>query len=183
LGLVLLVACDAGVPAKPPPTPPPPIAHEYADCPEHEFAEHGERLYGHPGAYIDLPEVLATLRRHACYGTCPVYQVVVYRDGRVEYNGTKWVAECAATGYLQPLQLGVLEQMLRDVVAMKDAYLDEDWTDASTVDLAYSPQPGKRKSIQHYHGDEDAPQRLEMVETAFDMIVGTERWVRVDPRE
>ena len=173
LGLILLVACDAGVPAKPAKASPieEPIAHEYAECGDKPFVQHDE------------PAVLATLRRHACYGPCPVYQVVVYRDGRVEYTGTQWVAKCAATATLNPVQLGELDVMLSDVFGLKDAYLHEDSTDAPTVDVSYSPEPGKRKLVQHYYGDVSAPAGLTESEESFDMIVGTNRWVRVDARE
>jgi hypothetical protein len=180
LGLLLLVACDAGVPAKPAPKPTPieePIAHEYAECDDRPFAQRGD------AASAKYDGVLATLRRHACYGRCPVYQVDVFRDGRVQYTGTQWVAKCAATASLTPFQLGALDYMLSDIFALKDEYLDADWTDASTVDLSYSPEPGKRKVVEHYHGDEGAPKGLSRLEDAFDMIVGTERWVRVEPRE
>jgi hypothetical protein len=168
--LVLLIACDAGVPAKPAPKPQPPVevAHEYADC-----ATISPR---------EGPDVLATLHRHACYGQCPVYDVVVHRNGRVEYTASKWVAKCSATDYLEPFELGALRGALEmsHLFDMKDKYLDEDWTDASTVDISYQPTPGHRKLVEHYHGDTDAPHDLTVVEDVFDLIVGTDRWVRVE---
>jgi hypothetical protein len=171
--LLVAVACDAGVPAKPAPIEKPAARtypHEFADCPERIFAR------------TDGVEVLATLRRHACYGQCPVYQAIVYRDGRVEYEGTSYVAQCLATAQLDLFTLGVLRGALdrSDLFSLHDTYLDADWTDASTVDISYQPTPGKRKVIQDYHGDEDAPHVLRVAEAALDMIVGTDRWVRVD---
>ena len=37
------------------------------------------------------PAVLMTLERTACFGTCPIYRVVVFKDGRIEYPGEQYV--------------------------------------------------------------------------------------------
>ena len=35
--------------------------------------------------------VAITLERTACFGTCPVYQVSIFEDGTVMYNGENFV--------------------------------------------------------------------------------------------
>ncbi len=177
--LLLVVACDAGVPAKPTPNlePKPPVEKtwptEYATCDDVELVTPNDG------------EVLATLHRDACYGPCPVYQVIVYRDGRVEYTGTRYVAACRGSDRLQPMRLGLLRGMFdgAGLTSLSDKYIDMDWTDASTVTTSYRPATGPRKLVEHYHGDEEAPRALTVVEDAFDIIVGTDRWVRVEPPE
>ena len=36
-------------------------------------------------------KVLATLQRTMCLGTCPVYKLTIYNDGRVEWEGSHYV--------------------------------------------------------------------------------------------
>ena len=36
-------------------------------------------------------DVLGSITRTFCLGTCPVYSVTIYRDGRVEYDGQRYV--------------------------------------------------------------------------------------------
>lgn len=176
LVLVVLIACDAGVPAKPPPKPvhvDPPLALDYAECPERSLETPNDA------------DVLATLRRHACYGKCPVYQVVVYRTGLVVYTGAEWVGHCDAINHLDDNQLGQLRGIFAasEFFALADKYLHESWTDDSTVDISYQPAAGRRKLVEHYHGDANAPERLTALEEAFDRVVRTDRWVRIAPRE
>src|SRR5258708_3948269 len=39
----------------------------------------------------DISEI--TLERTACFGTCPVYKVTLYSDGKVAYEGKEFVKE------------------------------------------------------------------------------------------
>jgi hypothetical protein len=40
-----------------------------------------------PNGPASTAPVLAELHREGCYGECPIYRVVVYADGVVEYHG------------------------------------------------------------------------------------------------
>ncbi|GJM32659.1 MAG: hypothetical protein DHS20C18_16600 [Saprospiraceae bacterium] len=37
------------------------------------------------------PHLIATIRKTACYGKCPVYEAKFYSDGRATYHGRKFV--------------------------------------------------------------------------------------------
>ena len=39
----------------------------------------------------NIKEVVITLERTACFGVCPVYKLTVYGDGRVVYEGKRFV--------------------------------------------------------------------------------------------
>jgi|GEM_PF-1455235 len=40
---------------------------------------------------IKLVEAIAAIRKTACFGSCPVFEVQVYSDGTVEWNGKRFV--------------------------------------------------------------------------------------------
>jgi hypothetical protein len=172
----LLAACDAGVPPKRAPARAAPkdaevvvVPRPVADCPKKPLV---------PSRPDD---VLVMLTRDTCYGPCPAYQVVVYRDGRVEYVGTQYVAQCEATDHLDGQRLRTLTRMFEDnkFLALKDAYTHEDWTDAPSAEVMYQPVPGTLKRVAHYHGDSGAPPVLNDIEDGIDRIIGTARWTAV----
>jgi hypothetical protein len=127
--------------------------------------------------------VLATVARTACFGFCPVYEVVVYRDGLVQYTGHQNVLTCTGAAHLDPEQLSALEGLFIDAAFMRlaDRYVSPDATDAPTIITTYSPQPGTTKRVEHYTGDRKVPEVLEALEERFieiidiDQFIGTER--------
>jgi Domain of unknown function (DUF6438) len=175
LGLIVLVfgiaACDAGAvpqqapptakaapttaPAKPPViTPPPPKPHPH--------------------------EVLATLQRTACYGTCPIYTMTVYRDGVVEYDGVEYVkTKGKATGRITLAQVDAIDTLFVDnhYTSLHDAYEKVEVTDTPSTNTSYRALDGHVKHIGHYHGDRDAPAILSTIENGLDELVGIEQWI------
>jgi hypothetical protein len=131
-------------------------------------------------------ELVATLERTTCYGTCPAYRLAVYRDGVVQYTGEHYVeVQGAAIGHLSQGQLAALDQLFADTryFDLQDKYMSYDITDLATAVTSY--QVGARaKQVDHYHGDASAPPALEQLEAGIDRIVGTERWIGTpDQRE
>jgi uncharacterized protein DUF6438/carboxypeptidase family protein len=47
----------------------------------------------------DMRQVIIRLRRTACYGTCPAYGISLYGDGRVEYEGIRYVSTVGIREY------------------------------------------------------------------------------------
>jgi hypothetical protein len=117
------------------------------------------------GAAVGPHEVMATLERTACYGTCPMYSLTVYRDGTVEYNGEQFVKT----------QLDDLFTSAH-YFDLKDAYTDYDVTDNPSAKTSYS-SGGKTKTIDHYYGDSDAPEVLSTIEDGIDKIVHIEQFI------
>src|SRR2546421_127822 len=80
----LALGCDKGAPPRPPA--PPPTANPHA--------------------------LLLRLGRTVCYGTCPAYEIEVFRDGRVDYRGDDYVkTKGVAHGHVEPAQLTALDQL------------------------------------------------------------------------
>ena|ERR1700759_5287796 len=123
---------------------------------------------------------LATLERTPCFGTCPVYQVTIFRDGTVEYVGERFVKiQGRATGQLGAAELAQLRRLFErnDYLQLRDSYERQDVTDQPSAYTSYSPVPGRTKSVRHYLGDRSAPRRLYRVEEGIDQIVNIEQWI------
>jgi hypothetical protein len=124
---------------------------------------------------------LASIDRAACYGTCPVYTVTVYRDGKVEYVGADYVkTKGKVTGTVTPAQLAALDKLFTDdhYLAYNDSYEHTDWTDAPSARTSYLPLGATTpKTVGHYYGDSHAPESLSKLEESFDTIVNTDRWI------
>ncbi|HEY6036458.1 MAG TPA: DUF6438 domain-containing protein [Kofleriaceae bacterium] len=161
LVLVTLIAgCDAG--AKP--TPPQPLAAPVEKPPEvHEHV------------------LLASIDRGACYGTCPIYTLAVYRDGKVEYEGKDFVVtKGQASGTVTAAQLAALDKLFTEdhFLAYNSKYTSYDVTDESSARTAYRPLGAtETKTVDHYYGDMKAPESLTKLEERFDAIVQSERWI------
>ena len=170
--LAIVVGCDAGAKPAPPPAPHVAVAPKVPPPPP---------VPPPPTVAPPAHVLLASLDRGPCYGTCPVYTVTVYRDGKVEYVGTEYVKKKGkAVATLTADQLAALDKLFTDdhYLAYKDSYDDADFTDAPSARTAYAP-PGAStaKYVGHYYGDTHAPESLSKLEAGFDTIVQTERWI------
>ena len=139
---------------------------------------------GHPK---DLRSVVSvTLRRTACYGTCPVYAVTIHGSGLVEYLGEIHVdIPGAQTGRIPPEKL---IDLLRDFECihffdLQDKY-SESCTDQPTTIISILVD-GKTKEVSNYFGGcegaKSGPQvHLAKLAEQIDKVAGTGRWVKCD---
>jgi hypothetical protein len=133
-----------------------------------------------PSDYRAGSELLAAIQRTACFGSCPVYTLAIYRDGTVEFEGRAYVNVCGkAVGRISPDKVSQLERQLSDarVTAMDAVYDDLSFTDASSAYLWFRPSRGRTKGIAHYLGDAGAPEALLRAEKAVDTAANVEQWV------
>lgn len=127
------------------------------------------------------PRVFARLWRTQCYGSCPVYEVTVYEDGRVDYLGIEFVKSIGhAWGQLDAPTMDALRRAFRNAefFSIGDfARQRTDRTDSSSVGL-YHAAAGRACTVVHYGGTEKTPPpRLEALEETFDRLVGIEQWI------
>lgn len=129
------------------------------------------------------PHALAvTLERAACYGTCPVYRLAIYRDGVVEYAGEHFVKTRGAASWRVPPE--IIAALDLAFAHARFAALDGDYTracmtDSSSATVTYA-RGAAPKRVEHYHGACDDPARLTILEDAIDLLVGTERVIGTD---
>lgn len=125
-------------------------------------------------------DVLAVLERTPCFGRCPVYGVSVHRDGRVEYEGRRFVGQVGrVSAQLTPAQLDDLVQAFHaaNFFALEHQKASRHTTDLPGAVLTFH-ENGQARTIRDDHGDPGWPQALRALEDRIDEIVGTSRWVK-----
>jgi len=138
--------------------------------------------------YLSLNAVpVITLERTGCYGTCPIYKLKIYDDGKVEYEGTEFVkrkgkAESRIT--TDALQDLAREFEKIDYFKLDDNYggesrnCPESWTDYPTAITSLNWKDQK-KTVRHYHGCRGSAvlEQLTALEDKIDKTVNTKRWI------
>lgn len=120
-----------------------------------------------------------SLKREACYGTCPVYSVHVNGNGAVVWTGERWVQQ---TGTLKAsVSLAAVKRLQQAVqaanfFAFKDEYLAMPVTDLPYATLEVR-QGMQRKTVRYYLGDPNVPPALLNLAKQADLELGTAAWI------
>jgi len=115
------------------------------------------------------------LERSPCYGTCPVYTVVIKADGTFRYKGERFVPRTGEhTGKVSVYGFNHLAQFIRDsgYADLQDDY-SRTITDCPT---AYTTAviDGKRKVVRNYA--DAGPEKLWAVEQLIDKLLLEAKW-------
>ena len=114
-----------------------------------------------PKAEVDL---IITLQRTACFGTCPIYKIEIYTDGSGTYTGTRFVENIGVTEFsLSATQLNLILTQAEAIgfTNMKEEY-SEPISDLPTTFIQI-----KDKRIRDYTG---APKTLKNLENLIDQL-------------
>lgn len=139
-------------------------------------------------SFVAAVAPVITLERTACFGSCPVYKVKIFADGKVVYEGKKFVkrkGKIQARITKAEVQRLVSEFNNLNYLNLEDEYnpggpnCPEGWTDHPSAITSLEWQ-GKKKTIRHYHGCKGAPvlDQLTALEDKIDEIAKTKRWLR-----
>ena len=124
-----------------------------------------------------------TLQRTPCYGSCPVYRIMVSGTGEVGYFGETHVDKAGAHRWkISGRRLQRLAEAFERArySRLADRYTSREFTDAPGCLTSIEYEDGTSKSIDHYHGDPSAPAALTELEDEIDRIVGVERYTEPD---
>jgi hypothetical protein len=142
------------------------------------------------------PDLLITLERTGCEGTCLMYTLRISVDGAVVYQGKQFVRNRGrAKSKLTPEQLRQLlfEFEKADYFSLRDRYqFREDGCPSRGLDYPSAITSirinGRTKTITHDHGCREKspeggfrpvyPKGLFALEQRIDEIVGTSKWTR-----
>ena len=137
-----------------------------------------------PAAAVDSAVPVATLERTPCFGTCPVYQVSIFRNGAVRFVGTRHVThQGVATDSISP---GAVDSLAAELDAAGYFGFADDYvldapacglyaTDSPTVTTSLTTK-GRTKRVRHDYGCSGAPPELHRLEQRIDEVAGTSRW-------
>ncbi|HEY1905878.1 MAG TPA: DUF6438 domain-containing protein [Myxococcaceae bacterium] len=122
---------------------------------------------------------MMTIERTTCFGTCPGYRVVVFKDGRMEYAGEVYVKALGqAQARLGARELTEIRRAFSEAgfCRLDPKYVRFDVTDNPSVITSFSGCDPPL-AVDHYHGDKRAPATLAELEDRLDGILRTDRWV------
>ena len=107
-------------------------------------------------------DVIITLDRGPCFGTCPVYKLVIFGNGTVIYNGSDFTAKGIEVVRVKGLQTTfITEDKVKQLVDkfqkinyfnLKDNYISQDYVDGKTVITSITIN-GRKKTIQRSDND------------------------------
>lgn len=124
-------------------------------------------------------QIMISLDRGMCFGTCPVYTVTLYENGTVHWNGEMYVDVIGeASAEVNPDEVRNLSSYIeeRGFFTFNDTYVSYDITDLPWATLTVS-NGTHVKRIEHYHGDHSAPVVLYNLEDAVDVATNTSAWI------
>jgi hypothetical protein len=126
----------------------------------------------------DIKNVLIILKRSVCFGICPTYNLTIYGNGTVVYEG---IANVNITG----IQISnISENTLRQLISefKKIDYFSLNETEIASHIVYDAPIfttsltiNGKTKTIKHYETAE--PKQLTELENKIDEIVNSNQWI------
>ena len=121
---------------------------------------------------------VVTLERTACFGFCPMYKLTIYGDGRVVYEGNRFVKITGTkTTRISPMKARqlMLEFQRIQYFNLQDRY-EGGPTDAPSAITSFQMGP-KFKTVYHYLASPDAPQKLTDLEAKIDATVNVQQWI------
>lgn len=126
------------------------------------------------------------MSRGPCFGACPMYRVIIGGDGRVRFEGDRFVdstgvhrttvpaAEVAALfAYANSIGFFALPS---DITPANEAVCGGYWTDMPSAEVTIE-WAVRAHTVSDYHGCPKAPESLRRLEQRIDAVAGTSRWI------
>jgi hypothetical protein len=127
----------------------------------------------------DMKNVVITLKRSGCFGICPIYNLTIYGNGTVVYEGT---ANVNISGIqISNISGNEVRQLLSEFKKIDYFSLNESEIasrvvyDAPLFTTSLTLN-GKTKTIKHYETAE--PKELTELENKIDEIVNSNQWIK-----
>jgi hypothetical protein len=139
----------------------------------------GTALSGCASAGSPASDLEVRLERTACFGTCPVYVVVVHGDGLVEYEGRRFVKEIGPR--TRRISADDARRLFSQFEKARFFELASSYragmSDMPTFILTF--QRGKKvHRVEDYAGrNAGMPEVVTELERATDQVAGTDEWV------
>jgi len=126
----------------------------------------------------EVKQSVVTLERTACFGFCPIYKLTIFSDGKVVYEGKRFVKVTGTkTARISPAKARQLMMEFQRIqyFNLQDRY-EGGHTDAPSAITSF--QMGRRfKTVHHYLASPNAPQKLTDLEAKIDAAVNVQQWI------
>lgn len=128
------------------------------------------------------PTPVITLDRSVCFGSCPVYKVEIYEDGKVVYEGKEFVKKKGiAHSQITKQELEHLVEQFTKINYF-DLKSEPDCPQSSTDHPSASTSlkwHGRQNVVIHYHGcsGSEVLKQLTELEDKIDTAVNSKQWI------
>ena len=115
----------------------------------------------HKEKQVRSKELLIRVEATPCFGSCPAYTMSIFKNGRVTYNGQKFVKTTGAhTGAINGKEIDLITEKIKEIgyFNLEDEY-DQPVTDLPTVTTTVILD-GKKKTIKARIGHPDSLKEL-----------------------
>lgn len=130
-----------------------------------------------------IEAIIIKLRKDGL-GDCPNYNLTIYGDGKVIYNGTKnvKVKDIVKSSIDKESFISLLSKFKESgFFSFKDEYPVEDSIKKPFTVISISiPKENKdiaKKSVKYYSGDKNLPEELISLEKKIEDVVGASKWI------
>jgi hypothetical protein len=126
------------------------------------------------------PSRVVSLSRTVCFGMCPEYDVTLYADGTLEYEGKDFVKVQGRK--TKRVDAATMAKVTKAIAASGIQRLDahccdcQEWTDHPTATIGFESE-GQWKTIVDYHGCTKSPRAVRDLEETLDKLLGTQEFV------
>ena len=120
------------------------------------------------------------LQRTMCFGTCPVYSVMVDNEGNVNYYGEMFVYKSGEHHWkISGKKVNQLNDLIEDFGFKSFIYEPgyEFITDCPSCITTVKYSNGETKEIDHYYGHVSIDDSLTAFEKKIERIIGTKKYV------
>ena len=126
------------------------------------------------------PARVVSLSRSVCFGMCPAYDVTLYDDGTLTYEGKDHVKTVGRkTKTIDAATITKVKQAIADSGIQKlGAHCCDcqEWTDHPTAVIGFEAG-GQWTTIVDYHGCTKTPAAVRELEETLDKLLGTETFI------
>jgi hypothetical protein len=122
-----------------------------------------------------------TLERTACFGFCPIYKLTVYGNGKVVYEGKRFVKVTGTR--TTTISQTALRKLIADFQKINYFKLQDSYTGGHTdapSAITSLTMGKKQKTVHHYLPSPDAPTQLTELENKIDAVVNSKQWIGTD---
>jgi len=126
--------------------------------------------------------LFAYIRRGACFGKCPTYELRIYNSGYTELNGIRFVdliGEYTTTISKEKMRAFVEKAKSIGYMEMEDVYDNEMVTDLPEMQTSIVIN-GIRKAVRRRY---NFPQEIVSFEKLFDALLESEKWKMISSPE
>ncbi|MBU1013901.1 MAG: hypothetical protein KKG99_12935 [Bacteroidetes bacterium] len=121
-----------------------------------------------------------SLRRTGCMGTCPVYLVEIYSNGKIEYEGENFVKKTGHHSWLIDSQsIKALNKAIHkyNYFTIKPKKIEFEVTCNPSCITSIQLKDGKYREIENYYGNDEYPKILQRLEKRIENIIGIENYI------